>query len=130
MDIDAAIDYLNSHGLEIEIEIAEKENAVSAEQPAPSVPEVEYNTDVSNLSQLKRLLSEPAQAFDIVDHWRPEMIGKRKIIVEANTAGFYTKIDDNSIPDEQNRAMWCDWGKATNWSFDNGLCTLNDRMGI
>lgn len=128
-DIDATIDYLNSHELEIEVEIAEKENAVSAEQPAPSVPEVEYNTDVSNLSQLKRLLSEPAQAFDIVDHWRPEMIGKRKIIVEANTAGFYTKIDDNSIPDEQNRAMWCDWGKATNWSFDNGLCTLNDRMG-
>lgn len=51
-DIDSTIDYLNSHELEIEIEIAEKENAVSAEQPAPSVP----NNDSTDSKSIDKLM--------------------------------------------------------------------------
>lgn len=51
-DIDATIDYLNSHELEIEIEIVEKENAVSAEQPAPSVP----NNDSTGSKSIDKLM--------------------------------------------------------------------------
>lgn len=66
---------------------------------------------VKNLSQLKKALKKDG-TIQILDHCRKNCIGEIRTIKTVNTVGFY------STPPNQDRDIFCDWGKATSWEFN------------
>ncbi len=82
---------------------------------------------IENLSQLKKNL-KPGSRFEIVEHCRPECVGQIREITLANTTGFYSKdaVDPesqiNRANDGKGSILW--WQKASNWGFQDGLCSF------
>ena len=83
--------------------------------------------EIKNLAQLKKAFAE-GHDFKILEHWRPENIGQVRHIRKLQTNGFYSIVPDE--PDNRitlaNNGLgsWMEYGKAANWTFENGICTF------
>lgn len=90
-------------------------------------PEKSASPVIKNLSQLKKQL-EVGMEFEITAHLRPECVGERRVVTSKNTVEFNSqKIDENGQPSGKNLRM--EWGKASNWKFDNGEFTAYFENG-
>ena len=83
---------------------------------------------VKTLAQLKRALTAGTE-FRIVEHCRPEEIGKRRRVTYANTVGFYSNIpdepDSKASQSNRGRGPHLNWSKAPFWEFrPDGVCAL------
>lgn len=82
---------------------------------------------INNLSQLKKQL-QPGVKFEITSHWRPEFIGQLRKVTLANTQGFYSAVDgqpDHAVSKGNGgKGSWLEWGNATSWNFQNGMCVV------
>lgn len=82
--------------------------------------------EIKNLSQLKKAIKE-GHKFIIRKHYiRPEyneQVRKPNVI---QTNGFYSIEYDN--PDSKvtlannGKGSWIEYGKASDWKFENGIC--------
>ena len=84
--------------------------------------------EIKNLSQLKKAINAGLQ-FTIVKHYfHPEYTGHIRKPVTLQTNGFYSaNIDDLAagVPlANYGKGIWCAYGKASDWLFENGECTL------
>lgn len=84
--------------------------------------------EVKNLAQLKRAI-QSGRAFEIVRHYvRPEYEGQIRQPSVVQTNGFYSVIHNDPahrISQANNgRGSWIEYGKASDWVFEDGLCKL------
>lgn len=80
-----------------------------------------------NLSQLKGALKEGARFVVVFNRSKPEISGQRRVVNIVQTNGIYSGIfgDPNNASSKVNggRGFWLNFGKASNWSFDeDGVC--------
>lgn len=82
---------------------------------------------ITNLSQLKKAMQNKRE-FRIVKHSREGMEGQIRKPNVVQTNGVYTIIptEPEHIITLANgkRGSWLEYGKAANWNFENGLCSL------
>ena len=92
--------------------------------------ETEKSLDIKNLAQLKRALTVGAE-FEIKSHWKESSLNQRRQVKYADTTGIYSIRPD--APDDKinsangGRGSYLDWGKASDWEFKNGTCTLYNK---
>ncbi|WP_099467782.1 peptidylprolyl isomerase [Konateibacter massiliensis] len=83
--------------------------------------------EIKNLSQLKKAIAA-GNIFIIKDHRVSEFIGKKRKGNVIQTNGIYSIVPDepeNRINQANGRkGSWLEYGKASEWKFDNGICTL------
>lgn len=87
--------------------------------------------EIKNLAQLKRAI-QAKQPFEIVRHYvRPDFEGQVRKPNVIQTNGFYSVILDHpEHPVSQfngQKGSWIEYGKASDWMFENGLCKHFDR---
>jgi len=87
--------------------------------------------EIKNLAQLKKAIQSGAQ-FVILKHYvRPEYEGQVRKPNVVQTNGFYSVIPDdpdNVISKFNNgKGSWIEYGKAGDWSFEDGVCKLFDH---
>lgn len=86
---------------------------------------------VNNLSQLKKALAAGVP-FQIVEHFmHQDYTGQIRIVQKMQTNGMYTGIYGEpghkvSMLND-GRGCWCSFGKASDWTFLNGLAQLKSR---
>lgn len=80
---------------------------------------------ITNLSQFKKAM-KAGQKFQIIEHFNfPERNGEIRQPNVVQTNGMYTTIPDN--PDSNvtkannGRGSWIAFGKASDWTFTNGV---------
>ena len=88
---------------------------------------------IKNLSQLKRAMQE-GRVFRIIEHYvKPEYSGQLRRPGRVQTNGFYSKIADNPfhVLNTLNgcQGSYLAYGKARDWSFEDGICTLMHHSG-
>ena len=86
---------------------------------------------INNLSQLKKAINSGSR-FEIVEHYiKPEHTGEIRKPTKAQTNGFYSVIDgDPEHPVSManyGKGYWIEYGKASGWKFENGVCCLYDE---
>ena len=90
--------------------------------------------EIKNLSQMKKAVNVHTP-FRIIKHYvKPELEGQIRVPNVLQTNGFYSVEKDkpNSRISMANngKGYWLAYGKASDWNFQNGLCTLvNHRNG-
>lgn len=82
--------------------------------------------EIKNLAQLKRAIKE-GHKFIIRKHYiRPECEGQIRKPNVVQTNGFYSIEDgkpDSKITLANNKkGSWIEYGKASDWKFENGIC--------
>lgn len=87
--------------------------------------------EIQNLSQLKKAINAGHQ-FVILEHYiHPKYTGHIRKPVFVQTNGFYSaNIDDLAagVPlANYGKGVWLAYGKASDWQFENGECTLFHR---
>lgn len=88
--------------------------------------------NIKNLAELKRALKD--HPFEIVEHFiKPEYTGQKRIVQVMQTNGMYTGIyqDPNAELSKVNygKGTWLAFGKASDWTFTNGVCQQKRRDG-
>jgi len=82
--------------------------------------------EIKNLAQLKRVLGNIGAKFEIVDHWRTDSIGERRVVQHVQTNAICSGIDGD--PEHKiskanyGRGYYLYYGKASEWKFEDGLC--------
>jgi hypothetical protein len=87
--------------------------------------------EIKSLADVKRAINE-GRCFTIVKHHlHPEMSGQRRKANVIQTNGFYSVIPDepNHLVSLANngKGYWIDYGKASEWKFENGICKQSFR---
>lgn len=87
--------------------------------------------EIKNLSQLKKAIAAKTP-FTITRHFiRPECDGQKRVPNAIQTNGFYSIVkDDPDHPISKSnggKGFWLAYGKATDWTFQDGACTLFDH---
>lgn len=82
--------------------------------------------DIKNLSQLKRAINN-GKIFIIKKHYiKPEFTGQRRKPNVIQTNGFYSIVPDDYDSEvnafNNGKGSWIEYGKASDWQFENGLC--------
>ena len=82
---------------------------------------------VKSLSQLKTMVNNKTP-FIIVSHYiKPECVGQVRVPNVIQTNGFYSIIKDDiehPVSKANNgKGYWIEYGKASEWKFENGICT-------
>ena len=88
---------------------------------------------VKNLSQLKKAVNNKCR-FKIVEHGiKPEYTGQIRKPNVIQTNGFYSIVanEPNNLVSLANngRGSWIEYGKASEWKFENGLCSMFNPNG-
>lgn len=100
------------------------------ETPDQISEETEKPVEIKNLAQLKRALTIGTE-FKIMSHLRSEVINQTRQVKYADTTGIYSirpdAPDDTINSANGGRGSYLDWGKASDWEFKNGTCTLYNR---
>ena len=86
--------------------------------------------EIKNLAQLKRVINEK-KCFVIEKHYiKPEFTGQRRQPNIVQTNGFFSIVPgepENYVSTANyGKGYWVDYGKASNWVFEDGLCKLKD----
>lgn len=86
---------------------------------------------IKNLSQLKRAIKSGCK-FIVRKHYiKPEYEGQVRKPNVVQTNGFYS-IEDGK-PDSvvtlanRGKGSWIEYGKASDWTFENGICKQSFR---
>lgn len=86
---------------------------------------------IKNLSQLKKAIKE-GHKFIIRKHYiKPEYEGQIRKPNWVLTNGFYSI--ENEKPDSEvtlannGKGSWIEYGKASDWEFENGVCKQSFR---
>jgi hypothetical protein len=87
--------------------------------------------EIRNHAQFKRAIKEK-KCFIIRQHYiKPEFTGQLRKPNIVQTNGFYsiTPDDLNSKVSTANygKGYWLEFGKASDWVFENGLCRLKQH---
>lgn len=82
--------------------------------------------EIKNLAQFKRAIKE-GKNFIVRKHYiRPEYEGQIRKPNVIQTNGFYSIEDgrtDSKITLANNgKGSWIEYGKASDWKFENGIC--------
>lgn len=82
---------------------------------------------INNLSQLKKTISNGAM-FNIIKHYiKPEYTGQIRKPNKIQTNGFYSIVPEepeNPVTKANGgKGSWIEYGKASDWTFENGICT-------
>lgn len=87
--------------------------------------------NIKNLSELKKAIGE-ANSFTIIKHYiKPELDGQKRTPSKIQTNGFYSVVFGE--PEHPvslangGKGYWAEYGKASDWSFDNGVCKQSFR---
>lgn len=83
--------------------------------------------NIKNLSQLKKAFQNGC-IFKIVSHNRSECVGEVRTVTKTQTNGFYSKVNEpehKTYTANNGLGFWCEFGKASNWTFDGNLCTYS-----
>lgn len=90
--------------------------------------------EIKNLTQLKRAIKE-GRKFIIRKHdIRPDYVGQIRKPNVIQTNGFYSIEDEK--PDSMvtlannGKGSWIEYGKASDWRFENGLCKRSNVWEI
>ena len=88
--------------------------------------------EIKNLSQLRKTISAKTP-FTIVKHYiHPEFDGQIRVPNVVQTNGFYSVIkgDPEHFISKSNcgKGYWLGYGKASDWTFDNEVCTLYNHL--
>lgn len=83
--------------------------------------------EIKNLSQLKKAINNGAM-FKIIKHYiKPEYAGQIRKPNKIQTNGLYSIVPgepDNQVTKANGgRGSWIEFGKASDWTFENGICT-------
>lgn len=83
---------------------------------------------IENLSQLKKAIRNGA-CFRIVKHYvKPAYEGQIRKPNWVQTNGFYSvevnKPDSDVSLANDGKGSWLEYGKASDWKFEEGLCKL------
>ena len=89
---------------------------------------------IANLSQLKKAFAA-GHDFEIIEHYvRPEQSGQIRRVNVLQTNGMYTHVingDEETKRTFSNcnygKGSWCEFGKASDWTFCDDLCTFSIR---
>ena len=86
---------------------------------------------INNLSQLKKAINN-GQSFKILKHYiHPEYTGQVRKPNKIQTNGFYSIVENepnnplNTV--NYGKGSWVEYGKASEWTFDNGVCKFAYR---
>lgn len=88
---------------------------------------------ISNLAQLKKAVGEK-RPFKILKHYvKPEYTGQVRTPNKVQSNGFYSIIADDlahcvSLANGC-KGSWIEFGKASDWTFQNGVCKQSFRGG-
>lgn len=87
--------------------------------------------EIKNLAQLKKAVKEK-KCFTIVKHYiRPEYDGQKRQPNVVQTNGFYSIVTgdlENKVSlANYGKGSWCEFGKAADWIFEDGLCKFTYR---
>lgn len=82
---------------------------------------------IKNLSQLKKAMNNGA-TFEIVKHYiKPEYTGQIRKPNKIQTNGMYSIVlnePENPVTKANDgKGSWIEYGKASDWTFENGTCT-------
>lgn len=88
---------------------------------------------IKNLSQLKKAVNDGCK-FKIIEHGiKPEYTGQIRKPNVIQTNGFYSIVDNepnNPVTLANNgKGSWIEYGKASEWKFENGLCSMFNPNG-
>lgn len=81
--------------------------------------------NIKNLSQLKKAFQNGC-TFKIVSHNRPECVGEVRTVTKTQSNGFYSKVNEpehKTFTANNGLGFWCDFGKASDWTFEGGFCS-------
>lgn len=83
--------------------------------------------EIKNLSQMKKAIAAKTP-FTIIKHYlHPECDGQVRVPNVVQTNGFYSvekdKPDSPVSVANDGKGYWIGYGKASDWSFAEGLCT-------
>ncbi len=110
-----------------------EEQAVTEERTEKTAPDLaeEPPVDIKNLAQLKRALTVGAE-FEITSYIRGDVVNQWRRVKEADTVAIYSIRPD--APDDEKttlanhgRGSYLPWEKASDWEFENGVCTAYRR---
>lgn len=81
---------------------------------------------VKNLTQLKKAING-GTSFRVVEHYiKPQYNGQVRKPNVIQTNGFYSIVPnepDNEITKaNKGKGSWVEYGKASDWKFENGIC--------
>ena len=82
---------------------------------------------IKNLAQLKRVIQEKKE-FIIREHRHEKFLGQKRVpnIVQSN--GFYSVISGQPEHEvscaNSGKGSWTDFGKATQWEFQEEKCSM------
>lgn len=90
--------------------------------------------EIKNLSQLKKAVSNGA-CFKIVKHHiKPAYEGQTRKANKIQTNGMYTIVpnpqnetDMQVVNANRGKGSWVEFGKASDWVFENGICKQHFR---
>lgn len=82
---------------------------------------------ITNLSQLKKAMNN-GTPFEIVKHYiKPEYTGQIRKPNKVQTNGIYSIVvnePDNPVTKANDgKGSWIEYGKARDWTFEDGICT-------
>ena len=83
-------------------------------------------SEIKNLSQLRKAINN-GETFVIKRHYvRPEFSGQKRKPTMVQTNGFYSIAPDdpNCLINKWNngKGSWIQYGRASDWKFEDGLC--------
>lgn len=83
--------------------------------------------EIKNLSQLKKAIAA-GNTFIIKNHRVPEFIGQRRKgnVIQTNAVWLIVPNEPENRVTLANggKGSWLEYGKASAWEFNNGICTL------
>ena len=83
--------------------------------------------EIKNLAQLKRVIQEKRE-FIIRAHRLNIFLGQRRIPNVVQSNGFYSVISRQPEHEvscaNRGKGSWIDFGKATQWEFQDGKCSM------
>lgn len=88
---------------------------------------------IKNLSQLRKAINS-GKKFRIIEHGiKPMYKGQIRKPNVVQTNGFYSIVEnepDNPVTLANNgKGSWIEYGKASDWIFENNMCAQYDRSG-
>jgi len=82
---------------------------------------------IENLAELKEMIADKKE-FRIIDHHRIERIGHIEKPNVVQDDGFYAirplALDSRESQVNNGQGVWLDYGDATDWEFNDDVCTL------
>lgn len=87
--------------------------------------------NIKNLAELKKAIAA-GRSFTIKKHYiKPEFTGQKRTPQKVQTNGFYSGItgEPNHPISLANygKGYWAEYGKASDWTFENGTCKQSCR---